>query len=568
MVAERLSVPDPQQGTWPQDANPPADVCANADASCSSDSVTATSPRVCRGVDQFKAWQRSRPWLAMSTTGSVMCSICASVGSLGLFTNASQHDDNAFAMGTVQSGKNAHALLKKIDKHRHSKFHEKCQQIVNDRKKDTISENLKNVQTLFEEKEKDNIVTTEKIFRTAYECAQSQLSFKEHSRLVKLQEKNGLSCGNILYSDHACIDIVKHIASEMCNEIVQHIIQSQSTFAILIDESTSCSNDQSVIVYVRTLYNNEPCVYFLGLLPLGGATAEEILQTLTNFFTDKGLTHDILSKQLIAFCSDGASTMMGKYQGVASLLKGKFPKIQVFHCMAHRLELAVKNAVDDVNAVSQFSILVDSIYKVYSMSPKNQRQLDIIAQNTAVHLNKVQKGFDLRCVFSSFTAVKSLLRDYPALHSHFVQCATDNTRSSKERSKFSGLAGKMQSWFVVAECVLLKDTLRLLKQLSLFFQSDTSTVINACAHISVVREKLLALKENCGKTEQKFKALYEMTSKYKVVLLCKTNADERKFCQLKIQFCQALVCHQQFTISMSCSASLQHDRRSTVSSCP
>ena len=40
--------------------------------------------------------------------------------------------------------------------------------------------------------------------------------------------------------------------------------------------------------------------------------------------------------------------------------------------MAHRLELAVSNAVDDVNVVSHFRDLVDSVYKVYSMSPKNR----------------------------------------------------------------------------------------------------------------------------------------------------------------------------------------------------
>ena len=103
-----------------------------------------------------------------------------------------------------------------------------------------------------------------------------------------------------------CADIVKHIASEMCDDIVQLMVQSKSTFAILIDESTSCSNDQSVIVYVVIVitvivYSTEPCVYFLGLLPLKGTNVDQILQTLTAFLTEKGLTDDILKQQLVAF---------------------------------------------------------------------------------------------------------------------------------------------------------------------------------------------------------------------------------------------------------------------------
>ncbi len=58
-----------------------------------------------------------------------------------------------------------------------------------------------------------------------------------------------------------------------------------------------------------------------------------------------------MREHLIGFSSDGASCMTGQHGGLATLLKAKYPKIIAFHCMAHRLELAVKNAVDAVNRV-------------------------------------------------------------------------------------------------------------------------------------------------------------------------------------------------------------------------
>ena len=38
--------------------------------------------------------------------------------------------------------------------------------------------------------------------------------------------------------------------------------------------------------------------------------------------------------------------------------------------MAHRLELAVKKVVDDVNAVSYFRTFGDALHKIYNLSAK------------------------------------------------------------------------------------------------------------------------------------------------------------------------------------------------------
>lgn len=112
--------------------------------------------------------------------------------------------------------------------------------------------------------------------------------------------------------------------------------------------------------------------------------------------------------------------------------------------MAHRLELAVKNSIDDLNAIWHFKVFVDELYKVYSMSPKNQRELQDEAKLLSVGLLKVQKVFDVRWVFSSFVAVKAVLRDFAALVAHFTKCssaegAEGDGRTSKERSKYQGL---------------------------------------------------------------------------------------------------------------------------------
>jgi len=99
-----------------------------------------------------------------------------------------------------------------------------------------------------------------------------------------------------------------------------------------------------------------------------------------------------------------------------------------------------KNAIDTVNSVSHFRDLVDGVYKVYSLSPKNQREIELIAGDLALELMKVQKVFDVRWVFSSFMSVTAWLRDLPALHAHFVELSSPSLIAvAKNRVNIQGL---------------------------------------------------------------------------------------------------------------------------------
>ena len=54
----------------------------------------------------------------------------------------------------------------------------------------------------------------------------------------------------LLYSNHARTNIVAHISSEMQAEIVNYIVESGEKFSLMVDESTSVLNTQSMIVYI------------------------------------------------------------------------------------------------------------------------------------------------------------------------------------------------------------------------------------------------------------------------------------------------------------------------------
>ena len=150
---------------------------------------------------------------------------------------------------------------------------------------------------------------------------------------------------------------------------------------------------------------------------------------------------------------------------------------------------------------------------------------------------KVQKVFDIRWVFSSFNAVRALLRDFPALYKHFTNCcAPESVRTGKEKSKYQGLAKKLQSWLLLAETTMIKDALRSLSTLSLYLQSDNASVIDSRAHIENVKEKMLAMKEINGQYLAEFVNSFDADGSYMGVKIVKSDADESKFLALRGQF--------------------------------
>lgn len=220
-----------------------SDVTRSESASHSPESTSLACsqlyPKVCRNPEQFKAWQKSRPWLIMNAeTGLVQCKTCAEIKRLGLHSERGQHHEPAFVYGNVVA-KSAKVLLKKIDKHRDCAAHIKCAELIKEKVSGCIENAMDNADLKFIERNKNNIDTTIKVFRTAYECAKSHLSFKEHSRLIDLQSLNGVHCGNVLYSHMSCSNIISHISDCMLKKVVDYIVKTKAKFSIMIDESIS-----------------------------------------------------------------------------------------------------------------------------------------------------------------------------------------------------------------------------------------------------------------------------------------------------------------------------------------
>jgi len=187
----------------------------------------------------------------------------------------------------------------------------------------------------------------------------------------------------------------------MKHVLVEYIVQSGSKFSVMVDESTTVSSKCTLIVYVRLEYDGEVTNYFWDLVELKDKTGGGIAVAIKRTLIDNGLTEEIIKHKLIGFGSDGASAMLGLYSGAAVKLKQLLGiDFKTFHCMAHRLELAVHGVIKTMNTLSHFRYFCDEFYHFYAHSSKRLVELETCAKELSTELLKIGKVFDVRWLMS------------------------------------------------------------------------------------------------------------------------------------------------------------------------
>ena len=101
--------------------------------------------------------------------------------------------------------------------------------------------------------------------------------------------------------------------------------------------------------------------------------------------------------------------------------------------MNHRLELAVADAIKEIDAFHSLESLFNEIYSLYSLSSKLQRELKEIASKLDVELKKIGKVFTIHWAASTYRAVNALWSSFQALHEHFNTLSKDRSIRSCKR---------------------------------------------------------------------------------------------------------------------------------------
>lgn len=225
-------------------------------------------------------------------------------------------------------------------------------------------------------------------FETAYLIAKEGLAFTNMKPLCYLQEKHGVDLGVTYRNDLACASFVNFIAQDLKMQL-HDALSKAKFFSIQMDGSTDSANKEEELFL--TIYFDPHCDdgsvhvrnrYFCVRQPksVNAAGLFECFERALAY-----VEVDSLPEKLIGFGCDGANVNMGD-QGLKGQLKATRPWLITVWCLAHRLELSLKDAFKNT-LFSEIDEFLLRIYSVYSKSPKKCRELEEVVSELKSILN-------------------------------------------------------------------------------------------------------------------------------------------------------------------------------------
>ena len=197
---------------------------------------------------------------------------------------------------------------------------------------------------------------------------------------------------------------------------------------------------------------------------------------------------DEFYKKIVNVNFDGASVMSGHLNGVQAKFKNLQPGIVYTHCVAHKLELAVLDAIKhDDKYLGDFDDMINNILKFYFYSPVRRKELKEIAELLQDDFKQMGLLKNIRWVSSRSRALKILESNYKAMVFDLESKSYGSDETSKKARGYLQGITKPQFLFYLH---FLQDYVENIKELSLIFQRNDLLV---CEIPRLIEEKIASL---------------------------------------------------------------------------
>lgn len=188
-------------------------------------------------------------------------------------------------------------------------------------------------------------------------------------------------------------EVQNELLSVMAQQILRHIaqqIQNSVFFSVMIDETTDSSNKEQVVLAFRWVDEDLAAHEdFIGMY----LTDSIASAALVAIIEDTILRMNIKLEHCRGQCYDGASTMSGAKNGVATVIASKESRAIFTHCYGHALNLGVGDTIKQCQLMKSALEVVGEISKLIKWSPKR----DAVFQKLKADLTPETPGFRVLC---------------------------------------------------------------------------------------------------------------------------------------------------------------------------
>ena len=215
-------------------------------------------------------------------------------------------------------------------------------------------------------------------FEVAYMIAKEKLPFIKMKPFCMLEQHHGVNLGHGYINDHACATFVEYIAQDL-QRILLKILSSVKFFSIQSDGTTDAGTIEDELFTIQYFdpKSDDGSVHvrnkFLTVRQLKRGDAQTLFECFKAAMEYIGITD--WRNKLIGFGTDGASVNTGA-GGLRGFMENEVSWVVFFWCLAHRLELALKDALKATYFATLDEMLM-RLYYLYEKSPKKCAQLEM-----------------------------------------------------------------------------------------------------------------------------------------------------------------------------------------------
>lgn len=316
-------------------------------------------------------------WIELNSEKRIICTICtqAAKGGLPIPTGLnSQNSRKTYVTHGFSGWSNAY---KALPAHEVSEFHRKSHELVVASRGTNVVERIS---TAKQQEMLENRTALHKIFSTVKMLGVQGLPLRGHidersnlNQFLKTRSEDVPELRNWLgRSGHKWLshDVQNEILEMMASTVLEknlEIIRAAPFFSLMLDETSDISRMEQISMSIRIVSNDlSICEIFFGFYDTSNTKSETLFSIVQNVFKSCKLEF----KNLRGQCYDGASNVSGKLTGLQARIREEEPRALHIHCNAHKLNLAVQDAMEGVNTARNFIGIIKELINFVRDSPK------------------------------------------------------------------------------------------------------------------------------------------------------------------------------------------------------
>ncbi len=356
------------------------------------------------------------------------------------------------------------------------------------------------------------------VLRTVYEEVKNNIAFNRHPDQIALQEINGVNCGIFHKSRTSAKEMTMSMSEVLHLKLLEMLKKQKIPISIIVDTSTDSMGRNLLMIYLRVFYSNWPHVFYYKTLHIKSEAAEAMFQDILKQLRKDDLEATII-QNLIGMATDGASVMTGEKNG----LRAKFraftnnPLMPSIHCMAHKLELVVNAAFNQVVKDNNFNLqvlLIESINGIanYFGATSTKRKTTLVekCENLGFSVYQFQRIFDARWMATQLTAINTVMRMYPCLWRTLEKIHDDPTVTEPRLRKNSAdYLKRIKNANFYATLAFFQEVFHVMKGYSLHYQQHAAVLPGQKSKYFELLGKLESMIDQDGK---RLEAAYEQIS--------------------------------------------------------